>query len=387
MSCIFKGDLSRSCRSDLCFGLVIYSGYLGIVENRTLDRALGFKTNYLTAIQYAIDLNYPATLGSKDDLKWIIERKLSLTKINVSPNSGWGGGILRDKDFLKISHTCPNLIICDLNSNIHLTDESIAIVLNKCSNLRELSMKCMVRINGCGFNSVTKKLPALKKLDFTGCLYLEDQYIAPFTTHIPNLSFIAFGDNQRITDTTINALAIHCNNLESIHFERMIYVTDESISLLIQRCSQLREITLNAIYNMRQKFEAIRLLDLCPMLEVIVLQTLDDSFEIEDNTVQHMVTYCPMIKQLHLYSEHIHSNSYLTGKSIQTISDKLQGLVYLRLDVDSSTKFPDDLFLEDVTKLPTSPLECLVKKCLDLKCADIRRNGGGLGDWFYQVIS
>ena len=93
-----------------------------------------------------------------------------------------------------------------------------------------LRLNCLVRITGSGFSMVTH-VPALKKLDLQGCLYVKDQFFAPFTKLVPNLSSIVFGDNQRITDSAISAMATNCNKLEVVRFEGMIYVSDESISL------------------------------------------------------------------------------------------------------------------------------------------------------------
>ena len=378
--------LSTNENDETCFCLVIYSGYLCIQDNRALDEALGFQDIYVKAIQVAVDFNYPATVGTEVDLKWLIWRHISLTKMNVTNNSGWGGGILRDRDLMKMVEISPNLLNCNLDSNIHLTDLSIASLLNSCSNLRELRLNCLVRFTGSGFSMVTNVLPALKKLDLQGCLYVKDEFLAPFTKQVPNLSSIVFGDNQRITDIAISAMATNCKKLEVVRFERMIYVSDESISLLIRNCLQLREIALNAVYNMRHRFEAIRLLDLCPLLQVIIIQTLDDSFEIEDSTIQHVVNFCPLIQQLHMYSEHIHTTSLVTVRSIQAISDRLQRLQCLRLDVVSSTTFPTNLYLLEIERRPVTAFECLVRQCLRLKCADIRRNGCGIGDWFYQLL-
>ena len=356
-----------------CFYLIFHTGFLNSTEIRLLDQALGYNESYSYVIQVAVNNNFPCSLGTREFIKWLIGRQISLSKINISSNSEWGGGFLRDRDLSKIIEICPNMISCLLDSNIHLTDASIGLLLGSCYNLQELSMRYMARFNGSAFSMVTVMLPFLKILDLRGCLFLEDKFIVPFTKQIPNLSEIAFGDNQRITDTAIKALANNCNKLEVLHFERLIHVTDTSISLLVQQCPKLRSITFNAVYNVRQKLITIKVLDFCPLLQVFILRTLDESFEIDNDTVKHLVKVCPMIRQLHLYSEHILSRSLLTGTCIQVISNGLQMMESLRLDVNPSTSF--------------EPLELLVKRCSNIKCVDIRRNGGGIGDrWFYHVV-
>jgi len=98
------------------------------------------------------------------------------------------------------------------------------------------------------------------------------------------------------------------------------------------------------------------------------------------------VDNCPKLKQLHMYSNHVDSISYITEESIRAIGSTLVNLVSLRLDVDPNTILPDDLHLKDFSRTPSDPLECLVKQCANLELVDIRRKGSGLGDWYYIVL-
>ena len=126
---------------------------------------------------------------------------------------------------------------------------------------------------------------------------------------------------------------------------------------------------------------------MCPLLQVYMLRTLDALFEIEDTIVIQLVSNCPHITNLQMYSDHVESVSALTDQSIRAITNTLLvSLVSLRLDIDSSTTFPDDLRLTDFSKTPTDPFECLVKQCKRLEMADLRRKGSGLGDWYYKVL-
>jgi len=232
----------------------------------------------------------------------------------------------------------------------------------------------VVRLDGSGFVFSTMELPNLKKLDLRGCLSLCDDGIAAFTKRIPNLTEIAFADSQRVTDITIIALANNCCQLGAIYLDKMIHITDISISLLMGNCRNLRDISLNALYNIRENNTAISVLNSCSLLQIFILRTLDQVYDIEDSTVEVLIKQCPMIKTLHLYSDHKDSDSKITEESLIEIS-KLVNLVSLRIHVTSNANVTD-------------PMKRLVGKCTNLQCADVRRKGGGsLGDWYYYMMS
>jgi len=370
---------SETCYLELksCFFLILAAGYLDIDCLRNLDEALQYNKLLLTLakplIPLAINNHYPATLGTTEVLSWLIKRKISLKDMNFSPISGWSGGILEDYDLNLLVKISRNLIICNLDSNCYITDSSIGNLLNSCFNLQVLSIKYVVRLDGSAFLFSTMKLPNLKKLDLRGCLSLRDDCIAAFTKRIPNLSEIAFGDSQKVTDITVIALAENCCELGAIHFERMIHITDDSISLLVKNCRNLRDITLNALYNVRENNTALRVLNSCSLLQTFILRTLDLVYDIEDSTVENLVRHCPMIKTLHLYSDHKDSDSKVTEKSLLAIST-LVNLVSLRIHVTSNANVKD-------------PMKRLVEQCTKLQCADVRRKGGvSIGDWYYSTM-
>jgi hypothetical protein len=371
---------TKTCNLELnsCFFLILDAGYLDIDGIRNLDEALqcnkGLLTQAKLLIPMAIDNYFPATLGTAEVKSWLINRRISLTKMSFSPISGWSGGILVDNDFTKLVALSHNLVNCNLDSNVHITDASIGLMLNTCSNLQALSIKYVVRLNGSGFLLSTTMLPHLKKLDLRGCLHLHDDGIAAFTKRIPNLKEIAFADNQRVTDITVIELACNCCQLEGIHFDRMIHITEDSISLLIEKCQNLRQITLKALYNVRENFTTIKVLSSCFLLQKFIIRTLDMVYGIEDSTVKELVKCCPMINTLHLYSDHKDSESKITANSILEIS-KLVNLVSLRIHVTSNANVTDSM-------------KHLVKECTKLECAEVRRKGDVfLGDWYYCMMS
>jgi len=305
--------------------------------------------------------------------------------MNFSPITSWSGGAMIDKNLMKLTTISPNLITCNLDQNMHLTDNSIGSLLDNCSALQELSIKYLT-INGSGLTTRNTQLQNLRKIDLRGCLFLNDDNLIIFSTRIPNVTEIAFADSQRVTDMTFIALATSCFTLEVLHVERMIHVTDDSITLVSQNNPNLRKITLDALYNMSEKMTCISILQTCHLLQVYILRTLDALFEIEDTIVIQLVDNCPKLKQLHMYSNHVDSISYITEESIRAISNTLVNLVSLRLDVDPNTILPDDLHITDLSRTPSDPLECLVKQCANLELVDIRRKGSGLGDWYYIVL-
>jgi len=361
-----------------CFFLILDAGYLDIDGIRNLDVAVQYnKLLYSIAIHLiprAINNYYPASLGTTEVISWLINRKIPLKNINFSPISGWSGGILEDIDLKRIATTSHSLVTCNLDSNVHITDYSIGMLLSSCLNLQVLSIRYVVRINVSGFLLSTSKLPNLKKLDLRGCLNLHDDGVVPFAKRIPNLKEIAFADSQRVTDFTVHALATNCCELRVVHFDRMIHISDDSISLLVDKCHDLRDITLCALYNVCGNNATVRVLNSCSLLQIYVLRTLDNVFDIEDSTVEDLVKHCPMIKTLQLYSDHIDSESKITEKSLIVIS-KLVNLVSLRIHVSSNANVAD-------------PMKLVVKECTKLECAEVRRKGSAvLGDWYYSMMS
>jgi hypothetical protein len=371
---------SNTCYLEIksCFFLILNAGYLDIDCIRNVDEAVQYNKLLLylaePLIPLAIDNYYPASLGKTEVKSWLIKRKIPLKYTNFTPMSEWSGGILEDNDLNKLVSFSQVLITCNLDSNCHITDSSIGNLLNTCFNLQVLSIRYVVRLDGSGFLFSTMKLPNLKKLDLRGCLSLRDDGIAAFTQRIPNLSDIAFSDSQRITDITVIALAKNCCDLRVIHFDRMIHISDDSISLLVDKCHDLRDITLCALYNVCGNNATVRVLNSCSLLQIYVLRTLDNVFDIEDSTVEDLVKHCPMIKTLQLYSDHIDSESKITEKSLIVIS-KLVNLVSLRIHVSSNANVAD-------------PMKLVVKECTKLECAEVRRKGSAvLGDWYYSMMS
>jgi hypothetical protein len=374
-----------------CLLLILDAGYLDIHGIKNLDEAIQCSQSLSSqpqhVISFAVDHYFPASLGSSDVMTWLNKKGLSLTKINFSPISGWSGGALDDRYLTNLISNSTNLIVCHLDQNMHVTDASICLLLDSCSCLEELSVKYLM-INGSGFSTGKTKLHNMRKLDLRGCLFLNDDGMVTFTERIPNLTEISFSDSQRVTNMTLIALANNCYNLEELHIERMINITDDSITLLAEHNPNLRKVTLDALYNTSQKVISIRVINFCPLLQVYMLRTLDELFEIEDTIVIQLVSNCPHIMKLHMYSDHVHSISALSDQSIRAITNTLQvSLVSLRLDIDSSTTFPDDLRLTDFSNKPTDPFECLVKQCKRLEMVDLRRKASGLGDWYYKVLN
>lgn len=371
---------SNTCYLEIksCFFLILNAGYLDIDGIRNVDEAVQYNKLLLylakPLIPLAIDNYYPASLGKTEVKSWLIKRKIPLKYTNFTPISEWSGGILEDYDLNKLVSISHFLITCNLDSNCHITDSSIGNLLNTCFNLQVLSIRYVVRLDGSGFLFSTMKLPNLKKLDLRGCLSLRDDGIAAFTQRIPNLSDIAFSDSQRVTDITVIALAKNCCDLRVIHFDRMIHITDCSIFLLVESCRNLKDITLNALYNIRGNNIALRVLYSCPLLQDFILRTLDQVYDIEDSTVEALVSHCPLIKTLHLYSEHKDSDSKITEMSLLAIR-RLGNLVSLRIHVNSNTNVTD-------------PMKRLVEQCTKLQCADVRRKGSvSLGDWDQSMMS
>ena len=376
---------------DICLFLVLDAGYLDIHGIKNLDEVIRYNhclsgSQFQQRIFFAVDHYYdPRSLGSTEIMGWIIDNRIPLSKMNFSPITSWSGGAMIDKNLMKLTTISPNLITCNLDQNMHLTDNSIGSLLDNCSALQELSIKYLT-INGSGLTTTNTQLQNLRKIDLRGCLFLNDDNLIIFSTRIPNVTEIAFADSQRVTDMTFIALATSCFTLEVLHVERMIHVTDDSITLVSQNNPNLRKITLDALYNMSEKMTCISILQTCHLLQVYILRTLDALFEIEDTIVIQLVDNCPKLKQLHMYSNHVDSISYITEESIRVISNTLVNLVSLRLDVDPNTILPDDLHITDLSRTPSDPLECLVKQCANLELVDIRRKGSGLGDWYYIVL-
>jgi hypothetical protein len=376
---------------DICLFLVLDAGYLDIHGIKNLDEVIRYNhclsgSQFQQRIFFAVDHYYdPRSLGSTEIMGWIIDNRIPLSKMNFSPITSWSGGAMIDKNLMKLTTISPNLITCNLDQNMHLTDNSIGSLLDNCSALQELSIKYLT-INGSGLTTRNTQLQNLRKIDLRGCLFLSDDNLIIFSTRIPNVTEIAFADSQRVTDMTFIALATSCFTLEVLHVERMIHITDDSITLVSQNNPNLRKITLDALYNMSEKMTCISILQTCHLLQVYILRTLDALFEIEDTIVIQLVDNCPKLKQLHMYSNHVDSISYITEESIRAISNTLVNLVSLRLDVDPNTILPDDLHITDLSRTPSDPLECLVKQCANLELVDIRRKGSGLGDWYYIVL-
>jgi len=376
---------------DIGLFLVLDAGYLDIHSIKKLDEVVRYNhcllgSQFQQRISFAVDNYYdPRSLGSTEIMGWIIDNRIPLSKMNFSPITSWSGGAMIDKNLMKLTTISPNLITCILDQNMHLTDNSIGSLLDNCSALQELSIKYLT-INGSGLTTRNTQLQNLRKIDLRGCLFLNDDNLIIFSTRIPNVTEIAFADSQRVTDMTFIALATSCFTLEVLHVERMIHITDDSITLVSQNNPNLRKITLDALYNMSEKMTCISILQTCHLLQVYILRTLDALFEIEDTIVIQLVDNCPKLKQLHMYSNHVDSISYITEESIRAISNTLVNLVSLRLDVDPNTILPDDLHITDLSRTPSDPLECLVKQCANLELVDIRRKGSGLGDWYYIVL-
>jgi hypothetical protein len=126
---------------------------------------------------------------------------------------------LNTTDMFLIADCFPNLKLLELNNCYNLSEEGIAHVLRKCSNIRHLNLENCI---GLKLSEINFEVPELRVL---------------------NLSY------TRVDDESLYVISKSCRGLLKLVLNNCCDVTEKGVKHVAKNCKKLREISLRGCYR------------------------------------------------------------------------------------------------------------------------------------------
>jgi F-box/leucine-rich repeat protein 2/20 len=126
---------------------------------------------------------------------------------------------LNTTDMFLIADCFPNLKLLELNNCYNLSEEGIAHVLRKCSNIRHLNLENCI---GLKLSEINFEVPELRVL---------------------NLSY------TRVDDESLYVISKSCRGLLKLVLNNCCDVTEKGVKHVAKNCTKLREISLRGCYR------------------------------------------------------------------------------------------------------------------------------------------
>ncbi|KAI9339338.1 hypothetical protein BDR26DRAFT_919081 [Obelidium mucronatum] len=245
-------------------------------------------------------------------------------------------------------------------SGTGITDDCLAVLLEKCRTLEELVVSECAQLTDGALGPVIKTLLAhkqqlndqphgvkagpifsLKLLDLSGNTKLSDKLVCNAARCFPLLVSINLAKLEMATQRSLEAIALHCKNLESIDATGLTFnfipqggnTLSNSLLLIAKECTGLKSIRIAAC-KFVEDIAVNALTALCPNLEVIEFPT---SANITNASLVKIGTRCKFLKRLNLsFCPQISDAGMVQFLQLQTEMNCLSSL-----DVSSNSRITD----------------------------------------------
>eukprot|EP01087_Luapelamoeba_hula_P019133 TRINITY_DN6297_c0_g1_i3.p1 TRINITY_DN6297_c0_g1~~TRINITY_DN6297_c0_g1_i3.p1 ORF type:complete len:863 (+),score=103.72 TRINITY_DN6297_c0_g1_i3:290-2878(+) len=116
-----------------------------------------------------------------------------------------------------------------------VSDQAIRHILLSCNLLQELSLcNCVVLTENCFPDETNAYFPALRFLNLSECVQLNDSAIKRITESCPNLKRLDLSNLNNLSEKSLDAIAMGCVQLEDLHLISCSWFTDEAIKKLLR---------------------------------------------------------------------------------------------------------------------------------------------------------
>jgi len=219
------------------------------------------------------------------------------------------------------------------------TDESIARLSEHCPDLVELALPLRADFTHASAGIIAQNCPALQILDVSGCWWLSDEWIIPFSQHCKELRELrmVYGVFSRIhlTDAGITALSLNCTELEVLNISCCEVVSDVGILELASNCPHLQSLNVSgcsvsdqSIVAVAQRCRGLRMLSMgmggclvgdaaiialslhCTGLQSLSIQLCDDMTE---GAIVTLARRCTDLRQLEINASPVPTDALLVA--------------------------------------------------------------------------
>ena len=136
---------------------------------------------------------------------------------------------------------CVQTIDASHTDDLHVTDDILALIAEKCQGVLEVSLTENKRISNAGLVSLCQGCSALQQITLRG-LWISDMGLIVASPHLGCLTHIDLMNCSSVTDIGVAAIAEYCHLLTSVDLSHIVEITDASIRALAGHCQRLEHI-------------------------------------------------------------------------------------------------------------------------------------------------
>ncbi|CAL1528661.1 unnamed protein product [Lymnaea stagnalis] len=226
---------------DLPWEQVLSNYLLPYLSIRDLFRLRAVSSGCRDLIQTHFGLQFHVNTSSLGDhftaqaFQIMTKNCTSLKSVSVRGAKSW----LNSETLMPVIGSNPRLEKIDLTGCSALSGATVYYIGVNCNNIRHLSLKDCVWLNGDNFLSFMNKKRCLEFLDISGCWNLDDELVIQLVQFTPSIKCLFLANLYGLTDRAVGAVAHCCPNLVHLSLRGCWRVTDCSVKLISHYCLKL----------------------------------------------------------------------------------------------------------------------------------------------------
>ena len=153
-----------------------------------------------------------------------------------------------DDDIMHIVENCPQLQNLEMSCAVMLTDRTLQLVAEYCSNLQTILLYCSrsTLITDAGIECLASNCSKLCEIRLDAIHSLTDATLHAIGQYLPNIRSVCIESVMNMTNNGWIALAKHCAQLESVNISN---ANDDLLLALARGCPHLKIVKLNECSN------------------------------------------------------------------------------------------------------------------------------------------
>lgn len=160
-------------------------------------------------------------------------------------------GRVKYDTLLKITKLVPNLKSIDFSGYGYLNAEVFTEVVQDLPELTSINLSDCKELMNPGINAMTESCPKLTSINLSGCVHLKNPTLQRLARY-RDLTHLDVSGCFHISDATFIPLFQNCTRLVSLHLSLCSKITDDAFAELVQRCTTLESIDLSNIPNLHE---------------------------------------------------------------------------------------------------------------------------------------
>ncbi|XP_010666291.2 uncharacterized protein LOC104883458 isoform X1 [Beta vulgaris subsp. vulgaris] len=139
-----------------------------------------------------------------------------------------------------ISTSGQNMKELVLANCVNLTDSSLKLIAEMCSQLHVLDLSCLGKLTDIGMAHLTNGCRTIQELKLCRSPFSDDAIAAFIETSGESLRELALNHIRKVGQNTTISLARRCRNLESLDLSWCRHLPDEALGLIADSCLSLK---------------------------------------------------------------------------------------------------------------------------------------------------